>query len=181
MTEPPATRPSPIALRLAAAVVDFTLVVVVVLPIQLTWTETTGTGSDRATLPTSGANWLALALIAAYPIVCIAVFGATAGKRLFSLEVIGRGGRAPGWTAATVRFVVSIAPFLTGPLLTHVPDGAARVAAEIAQVLLMLGIYAPILSDPNRRGIHDRAASTSVVCRVPAMFRDGPTARSVSS
>jgi len=163
----PAERPSPLFVRLAAALVDFTVVLIAVLPIQLIWTHPDG---DRS-VPTSGANWLALAVVVGYPVISNGRSGRTLGKRMFGMRVARVDGRPVGWIRAIVRFAVSFAPFLTGPLLRLAPEGAARSALEVVQVALMASVYAPILFDEQRRGIHDRIAGTRVLCSIPPLLR----------
>jgi uncharacterized RDD family membrane protein YckC len=163
-------RPSSILARLAAALVDFTIVAVLVLPVQLVWTRP---GSD--TVPTSGANWLALAIIVGYPVVSLARRGYTVGKHAFGLRVVRRDGGPIGWARSVARFGVSFAPLLTGPLVRLAPDGAARTSLEFVQLLLTLLVYAPILVSPSRRGVHDLVAGTRVVSALPPLFRPLPT------
>lgn len=163
-------RPSPIVLRLAAAIIDFTLMVVVVMPILFLWTVEDRNGD---LMPTTAANWVALAVLVAYPIVAIGRYGCTAGKWICTLRVVGPDDQPAGWGRAAVRFAVTAVPFVAGVLLPSVPDGAWHSIAAVAQVIAIAAVYAPILADPSRRGLHDRAAGTRVVTKVPAIVR-GP-------
>ena len=161
-----ASRPSPIVLRLAAAIIDYTIALVMILPILLIWTTSTG---DQAQ-PTTAANWTALAVFVAYPVVSLARSGRTIGKRICSLVVERTDGGPVGWVRSVIRFVAAFAPLLAGVWLTSIPSGAWRTGAEFAQVGLTVLIYAAILVDPRRRGIHDRIAGTVVVCVLPALL-----------
>jgi len=164
-------RPSPVVARLAGAIVDFTIVVVLVLPIQLLWTHYESFEPDATKVPTGPANWLSLAIIVGYPVISIARYGQTIGKRATSLRVVRADGRPAGWLASIVRFAVSFAPFLTGPIVRQAPAGAGRTALEVLQVLLMAAVYLPIPFDDQRRGIHDRVARTRVVTELPPLLR----------
>lgn len=163
-------RPSPVVLRLAAAIIDFTLMVVVVMPVLFLWTVDDRDGDP---MPTTAANWVALAILVAYPIVAVGRYGCTAGKWICTLRVVGPDDEPAGWGRAVVRFVVTAVPFAAGVLLPSVPDGAWHSVAAAGQVVAIAAIYAPIVVDDSRRGLHDRLAGTRVVTKVPAMVR-GP-------
>lgn len=162
-----ADRPSPRSARLAAAVIDFTGIVVVVLPILLIWTanDNDDAAGNRA------ANWLALGLIAAYPIVSIALWDQTQGKRVCGLRVHRPDGSSVGWPRSVVRFLVAYSPlWIGGIVLRAYPDGAAHTVTEYLQVFGLLLVYAPIVVDEQRRGLHDRVAGTVVTCRLPPLL-----------
>ena len=161
-------RPSPILLRLSAALVDFTIIVVIVLPLQLVWTTT----ADRST-PTTGSNWLALAIIAGYPIVSVAHWNRTAGKWLCSLRVQRTDGRPTGWVLSIVRFLVWFSPFASGLAISSVPEGGWRTLAGVGQIALMFAVYTPVVLRKDRRGLHDLLAGTAVVTLLPSLVPEG--------
>lgn len=147
-------RPSPISLRLVAAVIDFTIVMVLVVVIVAV---AEAAGAEGA------GNWLAIGAAALYPIVAIGRFDRTVGKLLCSLVVRSEDGGRPGWGRSVVRFVVTAVPLVGGAYIATVLDDQ-RVLSDLAQVLLGAATYAPILFDDQRRGVHDRIARTRVVC-----------------
>lgn len=156
-------------LRLAAAIIDFTLVVIVLMPVLFLWTTTQ---PDGDLMPTAAANWTALAIIVAYPLVGVGHFGCTAGKWLCTLRVVRSDGSPAGWFRSAARLAVVAAPFAAGTLLPSVPEGTWHTVASVAQVVAIAAIHAPIVVDESRRGLHDRIAGTRVVTRVPAILRD---------
>ena len=153
-----AERPSPISLRLVAAIVDFTIVMVLVV-LAVAVGESFGAES--------AGNAAGLALVAAYPIVAIGISGRTVGKRLCNLEVRSVAGSAPGWGRAVVRFVVTAAPFVVSTSIGR--SDAPGWIADAVQVVLATAVYGPILIDATRRGLHDRVAGTRVVCTAPPL------------
>jgi uncharacterized RDD family membrane protein YckC len=171
MTEPAGPRPGPIVLRLAAAIIDFTILIVVILPIQLIWT--TGRTAKEA-LPTTGANVLAIVLFAGYPIVSTALYGCTVGKFICSLRVRRADGERCGWVRSIIRFAVASAPlFGFGILLSSLDrDTNAYDLVALAQLLATVLIYAPIFVDTRRRGVHDRVAGTIVITNVSRIVRE---------
>lgn len=96
--------------------------------------------------------WLVLAF--AYFIVCEWVWGATLGKRIFSIRVVGRDGGTPTFGQSLLRNILRVVdgfPFILPYLLGFVVAKA----------------------DGERRRIGDRAAVTRVVS---GQEREGPAA-----
>jgi uncharacterized RDD family membrane protein YckC len=107
--------------------------------------------------------WLAAVLAAAYEIVPVAVAGRTLGKLVAGTRVVVDGeGRVPGWGRAIARWAVPALPVL---LMPYALGGAPRFFAFTVWPIV---VYGPVLFDPMRRGLHDRAAGTVVVL-VPAV------------
>lgn len=142
-----------------AAVIDFTIVMVLVVVI-VAIAEAAGIGS--------AGNWIALAAAALYPIVAVGRSDRTVGKLLCNLIVRRSDGGRPGWVRATVRFAVTASPLVAGSLVAGALDDH-RLLADVAQVAFGAITYAPILFDPQRRGLHDRIAGTRVVCTAPPL------------
>lgn len=91
---------------------------------------------------------------------------ATPGKRLLNIFVIMRNGRKPDLTESFERFIVYLLPTL--PLYTSV------LSPWLAQTLfLWMSIFwfAPILTTPERRGIHDTLVGTRVMVGRAGMAR----------
>jgi uncharacterized RDD family membrane protein YckC len=110
-------------------------------------------------------SWLAAALTAAYDIAPVAIVGRTVGKLVAATRVVVDGdGRVPGWSRSIARWAVPALPTL---LVPYASGGASRLLAFTVWPIV---VYAQILFDPMRRGLHDRAAGTVVVL-VPAMTR----------
>lgn len=167
-------RPAPVVLRLVAALVDFTVVLVAVLPVLWLWTER----RDGTTRPTTAAGWVAFAVIVGYPIVAIALRGCTLGKWICSVRVLAADGQPCGWLRSAVRVIVAYGPLLAlGWWLPHLDRGAGRTLVEAAQVLVPIAVYAPLFTDARRRGLHDRVAGTVAVTRVPKFIRDAAVER----
>lgn len=151
-------RPSPISLRLVAAIIDFTIVMVlVVVAVML----------GEAFGAKDAGNVVGLAVVAAYPVIGIGARGRTIGKLICSLEVRSTSGGRPGWGRAVVRFLVTVAPFV---IATAVGRGdVAAWVPDVLQVVLAAAVYGPIVIDASRRGLHDRLAGTVVVCTAPPL------------
>jgi uncharacterized RDD family membrane protein YckC len=86
--------------------------------------------------------WLALAF--AYWIVCERLFGATVGKRIFSLRVEGRAGGLPTWGQSVARNLL-------------------RIVDGFPYVLPYLVGFVIAKSNADRRRLGDTAAGTRVV------------------
>lgn len=158
--EPDHERPSPIPLRLVAAIVDFTIVMVLVVVIVAVG-DALGAGD--------AANWVGLAAVAVYPIVSIARYDRTIGKRICSLVVRADDGGRPGWLRSTARFVVTAVPLVTGTVVARIIDDEGSLTGDVVQVVVGGLTYAPILFDDRRRGLHDLVARTRVVCTAPPL------------
>jgi uncharacterized RDD family membrane protein YckC len=96
---------------------------------------------------------LSLAISAAYWIVAIGRFGRTVGGLAVGVRAIDVNGSLPGYGRATVRWAVPASTNLIG-LIPFV---------GFVGVLLQLLIYLWILWDPQRQGLHDKAAGTYVI------------------
>lgn len=83
---------------------------------------------------------------------------ATPSKRLMNIFVIMRNGRKPNLTESFERFVVYLLPTL--PLYTSV---LSPIVAQPLFIWLSIFWFVPILTTPERRGIHDTLAGTRVV------------------
>lgn len=153
-------RPSPVSLRLLAAAIDFTFVMVLVVVVVAI-----GKARDFENF----SNWLGLAAVAAYPIVAIGQFGTTIGKRSCSLVVRNAAGGPPRWVRSTVRFVVTAVFLGSGIVVSRVLGDGHTAAGDVAQVVFGAVVYAPILFDDQRRGLHDRIAGTRVRCTAPPL------------
>jgi uncharacterized RDD family membrane protein YckC len=89
-----------------------------------------------------------LALVGAYQIGFIATRGQTPGKMLVSTKVVDAVSyQLPSLTGAVMRFVV--------------PSAAAFI--PVGGGLLTMLVYAWLLWDPRRQGLHDKAANTVVI------------------
>lgn len=107
-----------------------------------------------ATIDGYGRVVAAAVVEAVYEIPQLALWGRTVGKRALGLRVVTTDGRElpPSWAQAFVRVALPDALFLSPS------DSIAGVAP-----IWWLAIYLPVLFDPWRRGVHDRAAGTRVV------------------
>lgn len=91
---------------------------------------------------------IATAVGALYEIVLIHLRGQTLGKMAVGIKVIQvEDGRPPSWNRASIRYAL---PALAG----FIP---------VAGGLLGLVVYLWLLWDPQRQGLHDKAARTIVV------------------
>lgn len=95
--------------------------------------------------------WVTLALAvanAAYETVLVAWRGQTLGKLALGIRVVAVDGGRVGWARSGIRALV--------------PMAAGAVPSVVAPVLAV-GVYGWALVDPNRQGLHDKAAGTVVV------------------
>lgn len=151
-------RPGPVSLRLVAAIIDYTLQMVVVVGLV--------TLADAADLRDLG-NGLGLAVLVLYPVVSVGRFDRTLGKRACNLVVRSASGGRPGWGRSIVRFIVGAAPLAASIALGRSLGADQRVLSDVLQVVIAGIVYAPIVFDPQRRGLHDVAAGTRVICTAP--------------
>jgi uncharacterized RDD family membrane protein YckC len=109
-----------------------------------------------------GSQILNIALGAAYEIYLVTRFGQTLGKRALSVQIqrFGDSGVIPTQQQAIMRWVVLSGPSALGGLL------AASTGSPIAIWVTFLwdvALLASVLTDPLKRGWHDKFANTVVV------------------
>jgi uncharacterized RDD family membrane protein YckC len=96
---------------------------------------------------------LSLLIQGVYWIVAIGSFGRTIGGAAVGIRAVDANGAIPGYGRASLRFAV--------------PAGAQLIGIipfiGILGSLLQLLIYLWMLWDPNKQGLHDKAAGTYVV------------------
>jgi uncharacterized RDD family membrane protein YckC len=132
-----------VALLLDAVIVLFPLTIVVGLLSGGGYTET-GEGYANAGIKVSGsASTLLLALVLGYYVLCEAATGATLGKRMVGIRVVGEDGRGLTFWAAIVRNVLRLV------------DGF---------FFYLVGVIFALTSERRQR-LGDRAAHTVVVRR----------------
>jgi uncharacterized RDD family membrane protein YckC len=101
-----------------------------------------------------------LVLAVANGLVAVTLFGRTLGMALTGTRVVRQvDGAPPGGGTATVRWLVAAGPTLVPARLM----GRGWWAGMIFGLLWSVAVFGPILIDPFRRGLHDRAAGTLVV------------------
>jgi uncharacterized RDD family membrane protein YckC len=96
---------------------------------------------------------LSLLIQGVYWIVAIGSFGRTLGGAAVGIRAVDANGAIPGYGRASLRFAVPAGAQLIG----FIPF------VGFLGTLLQLLIYLWILWDPNRQGLHDKAAGTYVV------------------
>lgn len=151
--------PGPVPARLGAAFVDFVAVALLLALASQAWTTTTVEKGVAVERPALAAYVFALSLRAIYDIVGVGRFGTTVGKRLARLEVRTADGERAGWLRAVIRFVVANAAWAVA---WFAPGDWSNAGGWICLALLLV-VYAPVLLDDRRRGLHDRAAGTLVI------------------
>jgi uncharacterized RDD family membrane protein YckC len=132
--------------RLGGFVIDLlilTLLALVLIPltgVRLDDPDTLGS--------TSTFRFANLAMVGIYQVAFIATRGQTPGKMLVSTKVVDAVTyQLPSLTGAVMRFVV--------------PSAAAFI--PVGGGLLTMLVYAWLLWDPRRQGLHDTAANTVVI------------------
>jgi uncharacterized RDD family membrane protein YckC len=105
---------------------------------------------------------IAPAVGAVYEVVPVALWGRTFGKLLAGTRVVAIDDEAtPGWRSAAVRWLVPAVPTL---IVGAVPGRAlASVAFQVVGNLWAIVVYLGVLTNRQRRGLHDMAARTVVV------------------
>ena len=132
-----------VAVLLDAVVVFFPAGIIVGLLSGGGWTAT-GEGSANAGIDLGGkAAWLLLALGVGYYVLCEAATGATLGKRMVGIHVVGEDGEHLTFEASLVRNLLRLVDCLF--------------------FYLVGGIFA--LTSPHGQRLGDRAAHTLVVRR----------------
>ncbi|MEZ5253875.1 MAG: RDD family protein [Microthrixaceae bacterium] len=152
-------------MRLVAAVLDFSVLMVVMLVLQLSWTTERG----GETVPTSASTWISVGVAVAYFVVSHAVIGQTLGKRMCRLVVVTTSDAPIGWIRSFARFAVAFGAFALGPWIARLETGLLHDVLAVVQVAVPLIVYLPILLRPDRRGLHDLAAGTVVRSLVPPL------------
>ena len=102
----------------------------------------------------------------AYEVMCVAVFGKTAGMAVAGIEVVSvRDGSTPTLGQSLGRFVVLAAPLLV-PVAGVVTSFVMLIAPLLVLVAGVVTSFAMLLAGskhPLKQGWHDRAAGTVVV------------------
>jgi uncharacterized RDD family membrane protein YckC len=83
-----------------------------------------------------------------YTVVPVALFGQTLGKAARKIRVVGPDGQRPGWSRSVRRYIV-------GALPLYVP-------LRLLEPVLSAVVYVRVFTAPDRRGLHDLFADTSV-------------------
>jgi uncharacterized RDD family membrane protein YckC len=101
-----------------------------------------------------GFNWLiaTAAVVLAYFVLADVLAGATLGKAVLRLHVIGQGGTKPTLKQAAVRE-------------SFILLGAVPFAGPFVALAAWIWIVVTIRSSPMRQGIHDHLAGTRVIRR----------------
>jgi len=94
--------------------------------------------------------------------------GATLGKRIFRIRVVGSDGRPPGPGRALARTALKLLPWemvhLSAFALSPDPDAFSvlqSIGLTVANVLMLVYLYEAFASH-GRRSVHDRVASTEI-------------------
>jgi uncharacterized RDD family membrane protein YckC len=95
---------------------------------------------------------------AMYAIIAIAIWGRTIGKCVAGTKVVSYEGAIPGWRRAAIRWAVPWLPVIVLGVFTAMPP----IAVFLNWIWPMI-VYVGILTDKERRGLHDRAAGTWVL------------------
>ncbi len=116
---------------------------------------------DRNTIDTPlWAPILATVVAALYEVILVRKWGQTLGKRILNIKVVRvTDGNLPDWTASLVRYLLPVVPLL--------------IPVPVVNIALSLTVYLVAVTNPLRRGWHDRAAGTLVI-------KADPTARTRS-
>ena len=100
-------------------------------------------------------------VIAAYAIVCVALWGRTIGKLVAGTCVVGlESGATPAWSQAALRWAV---PAIVSLMSLFEGDGLAGGLASAFSAVFTIVVYVGVLQAPLRQGLHDKVASTVVV------------------
>jgi uncharacterized RDD family membrane protein YckC len=134
-----------VARRVNGYLLDQVIIVVPIVVVALALGFEPDKTSERAVWNISVA---VVAVSFAYHLLMVGFLGRTVGKIATGTTIVsGVDGARLGWTGATMRALV--------------PQVAGVVPA--IGFALTAGVYAPVLFDPLRRGLHDRAAGSLVV------------------
>jgi hypothetical protein len=152
-------RPAPPAARVAAAIAEVGVGIVVVRALR-------GRLGRRRAVAVAAGSAAVVAQIAGVAVAGTSPGLVLAGARVLVPPRIGR----PGWGPAVRRGLVLHGPVLVALAAWPAPgDRRPRERAAVAGAALATaaGVRASVLLDPWGRGVHDRAAATVVVRRDP--------------
>ena len=100
-------------------------------------------------------TWIQIGLVACYEVGMVGLLGRTLGNMAVRTRVVRiDDGDFPGLRAGFIRWFVPQVGFLVVLALSW-PDGVS--------VVWSIAVFAPILSGPTYRGLHDRAAGVMVL------------------
>ena len=198
--QPTAPTPGMLGLRFVAGLVDQIVTGTATSVIAFTLLFT----ADSANLGPSASMWLGAVntlLLVAYYASCESLWGATLGKGLCGLRVIGADRRPPGFARALMRaFVFTATLQVPGMLFGVAPSmedlmGLERArepglspliapAALVTQLLLMGLLFSPARRKNGFAAVHERVTATRVVTRSytqlrPALVSATPVASSL--
>ena len=172
--------------RLGAVVVDAIVIMVLnellAIPALTTSIIAPPTGSTSESFGTmfTASDWFGSTLLTLLGFGYFIYFngrGATLGKRLFGIQVVGTTGRAPGMRKAAIRHIIPagsalvslgfqlllVASYNTGGLDGVLVAGAIALVVGFAYLLFSIYDGLSMLWNNNQQTIHDRMAGTFVV------------------
>lgn len=161
LARPDGPRPANPFLRMVAWLLDQVLVGIGLLIIGTAigaitvGTEDVNGKATEVRLVASWFGWTAFGAMHAYQIVGIAMFGTTLGRWICGLRIRSGDDASVGWGTSVLRHLVLSIPLLLDAILS--PELASTLG-----LVVYLGLLAPALSDPERRGVHDRLVGTRV-------------------
>ena len=164
------TRPAGFWVRMIAFVVDFMLVLLLALLLELVFQKIT----DYESISVNNTLYPMLALL---QIVETARRGKTPGKTLFEIEVVALAtGEPPARRAAFIRSLVQCGVPLITSLAAAILEsvGATRAAhvfdsISVISIPILVVALAVAIASPNKRAIWDRVAGTVVRYRRSSM------------
>jgi eukaryotic-like serine/threonine-protein kinase len=174
-----APQPAPLGLRLLAGVVDAFIISALISLFWMIPTVAAMTSESQILWVNLGTT---IAIVLGYTLVETRT-GATPGKRLFRLQVLGHGGALPAWRPCLLRS--SLFGVCSG-LINLVPwrwvdAGADAAPTELFKIMLLLGLllisnfqlalFLPSLRRKDRAAWHDLASGLRVTCRRHSIAR----------
>lgn len=109
-----------------------------------------------------GVRLIVIVLAALYEIIPVALWGRTVGKLVARTRVVDLAtGAPPSWRGSAVRWVVPSGVGVAASLLSR--WGAAATILGMASFICPFVVYAGVVWDRDRQGLHDKAAGTVVV------------------
>jgi uncharacterized RDD family membrane protein YckC len=116
-------------------------------------------GWHHGSIEVSAAGFAAAA--AGYEILCVWRFGQTVGKRVVRIAVVTAGGARPSFVQSVLRYAVkTLQPLVALGRWFAFPT---RLAYAFAGMLWEVVLLVSIVSNGERRAIHDNVAGTWVV------------------